>query len=170
VFGHEVGDQVLLGHERGDPRRPYVLGGIVFDHSRHTVGGQPVRTEAAASSLVWRGMVSPSGNRLAFHDQIPPGAGAKPTASQIVLGTGTGDLALSIDRTAGTVALHCAPGTGTGKVTIDCGTAGSVEIRAGAGGNVTVDGGAQLNLKAQASVRIESSGPVEIKGNPIKLN
>lgn len=170
VFGHEVGDQVLVGHESGDPRRPYVLGGLVSNHSKHSVGGAPVRTAAAASALIWRGMVSPTGNRIAFHDDLPPGSGASPTASRILLGTAAGDLALTIDKVAGEIALHCAPSTGIGKLRIDCGNAGTVEIAAGPGGTVTVDGGAQLNLKAQASVSIESSGPVSIKGNPIKLN
>lgn len=170
VFGHEVGDQVLVGHERGDPRRPYVLGGIVSNHSKHSVGGEPVRTAAAASAQVWRGMVSPTGNRLAFHDELPPGATGSPTASEIVVGTGPGDLALRIDAVAGTVAVRASPAAGAGRVTIECGAAGSVDIHAGAGGRVSIDGGAELNLKAQAAVKIESTGPVEIKGNPIKLN
>lgn len=169
VFGHEVGDQVLVGYECGDPRRPYVLGGIVSTRSTYTAGGEPVRTSAAASSLVWRGMVSPSGNRLAFHDVLVPRE-TTPTTSEVVVGTGKGDLALLIDAVAGTVTVRCAPETLPGRVIVECGAAGSVDVRAGAAGKVTIDGGAELALTAEALVKIQSTGPVEIKGNPIKLN
>ncbi|MCR6487826.1 phage baseplate assembly protein V [Amycolatopsis sp. OK19-0408] len=168
VFLPEVGDEVLVGFEFGDPRRPYVLGGIVNDHSRADLGGEAVRTEGATASVVRRGIVAPSGSRLLFHD-------GPPAVSQVELGTGTGDLTLKIDQRAGTVLLRCDPrppgsDAAAGRLTIECGPAGTIDLRAGPGGTVTVDGGARLNLKAQAAIAIESAGVVEIKGNPIKLN
>lgn len=74
-----------------------------------------------------------------------------------MLGTQRGDVALIIDQVAGTVTVKCKDG-------------GKIDIQAGKGGVVNIGGGAQLNLTAQASIKIESRGPVEIKGNPIKLN
>ncbi|WP_410598354.1 VgrG-related protein [Amycolatopsis sp. lyj-90] len=169
VFLPEVGDEVLVGFEFGDIRRPYVLGGIVNDHSQATLGGEPVRVEGATASVVRRGIVAPSGSRLLFHDEAP-------AVSLIELGTGAADLTLQVDQQAGTVLLRCDPqpaaggGPAVGKLTIECGPAGTIDLVAGQGGTITVDGGAQLNLTAQAAISIESAGVVEIKGNPIKLN
>lgn len=176
LFLPEVGDEVLVGFEFGDPHRPYVLGGIVNNDSTYQLGGSPVETTGQTADVVWRGFCSPSGNRLAFHDRIPPGDGqAPPTASDLVLGTKNANLALTIDQVAGTVTLTCKPAppdskSAAGHLSIQCGDNGTIDISTGQGGTINVDAGAALALKAQASVKIESSGPVEIKGNPIKLN
>lgn len=176
LFLPEVGDEVLVGFEFGDPHRPYVLGGIVNDNSTYQLGGPPVHTTGQTADVVWRGFCSPSGNRLAFHDQIPPGDGkAPPTASDLVLGTKNANLALSIDQVAGTVTLTCKPAppdsrSAAGRLSIQCGDNGTIDISAGQGGTINIDAGAALAVKAQTSVKIESGGPVEIKGNPIKLN
>ncbi|WP_410586167.1 VgrG-related protein [Amycolatopsis sp. lyj-23] len=157
VFLPEVGDQVLVAFEFGDPRRPYVLGGLLTGKSKPDLGGKPVLTRGHTSTVAWRGLVSPNGNRLAFHDERTPGAKPTPTKGEIVLGTQRGDVALVIDQIAGTVTVKCADG-------------GKIDVQAGRGGVVNVGGGAQLNLTAEVSIKIESRGPVEIKGNPIKLN
>ena len=157
LFLPEVGDEVLVGFEFGDPRRPYVLGGLLHMKSKPDLGGKPVLTQGSTSTVAWRGLVSPNGNRLAFHDERTPGAKPTPTKGEIVLGTQRGDVALIIDQIAGTVTVKCKDG-------------GKIDIQAGKGGVVNIGGGAQLNLTAQASIKIESRGPVEIKGNPIKLN
>jgi hypothetical protein len=111
-----------------------------------------------------------------FHDEIPPGdGGPPPTASDMVFGTGDGNLALAIDQTAGTVTLTCKPAapasrSAAGQITIQCGDAGVINIATGAGGSVTIDGGDSLSLKAKTSVSIESTGEVAIKGSKITLN
>jgi phage protein D len=179
TFLPEVGDEVLVGFELGDPNRPYVLGGVPNVNSRFSVGGEPVKAVGETGTVVWRGVASPSGNRLAFHDELPPGEGDQPpSASELVLGTGTGDLSLTIDQVAGTVVLLCSPSSldGMGHLTIECGAGGTVDIKAGADGTVNVDGGAELDLTAKAvkltgeTISIESNGLVEVKGSEIKLN
>jgi len=167
---------VLVGFEFADPRRPYVFGGIVNDRTRFTLGGPAIRSTGMVGQVIRRGFVSGAGNRLVFHDELPPGdAKGPPTASDIVLGTGDGALALAIDQTAGTITLTCKPAapasrSPAGTLTIQCGDAGTINIATGEGGAVNIDGGATLSLKAKQSVKIESTGEVAIKGSRITLN
>ncbi|MFQ3561107.1 VgrG-related protein [Streptomyces gramineus] len=170
----EVGDQVLVGFELGDTRRPYVVGGVLATASRYRLGGPAVEATGASAAVVRRGIVSPSGNMLAFHDRMPAD-GRPPTASEIVLGTADGSLGFAVDQVAGTVTVSCRPHpplsrSGAGSLVIECGDAGNIDIRAGRGGRVTVDGGSSLRLTATESVRIESGGTVAVKGARIELN
>ncbi|MFF4983950.1 phage baseplate assembly protein V [Streptomyces sp. NPDC001046] len=171
----EVGDQVLLGFELGDPRRPYVVGGVLGEASAYAPGGPAVEATGRTADVVRRGIVSPTGNMLAFHDKVPAGRGGPADVSTVVLGTGDGSLGLAVDQAAGTVTLTCRPappgsGAGSGRIHIDCGDGGAVDISAGAGGQVTIDGGASLSMRARTSISIESTGTVAIKGSKIELN
>lgn len=175
MFMPEVGDEVLVGFEFGDPQRAYVIAGLVNDNSNYTLGGPAIKAKGQIGDVVWRGVVSASGSRLAFHDEMPPGEGQPPIASELVLGTGDGNLGLAIDQVGGTVTLTCKPQppnskSAAGEITIECSDMGKIDIRTGAGGMVNIDGGAQLTMKAQAAIKIESQGVVEIKGATVKLN
>lgn len=169
LFLPEVGDQVLVGFEFGDPRRPYVLGGIVTEHSAYDLGGGAVRKGpgAADASVARRGFVSASGNRLVFHDEM--GEGPKPERSRITLGTADGALGIGVDVVQGAVELACAPADPAGQLTIRCGEAGTVNIVTGPGGTVTIDGGDALTLKSAASLTIQSQGTVSVSGASIAL-
>jgi uncharacterized protein involved in type VI secretion and phage assembly len=176
LFIPEVGAEVLIGFEFGDPRRPYVLGGLRNANTAFTLGGDAVSTSGMTAAVVRRGFATASGNQLYFEDEMPGGPGAgSPTKSAFGLQTQDGSMGVAVDQIAGTVTVTCEPKppksqAASGTIEITCGPQGSITIKAGAGGSVTVDAGATLALKAQQSITIESSGTVEIKGTQIKLN
>jgi phage protein D len=169
MFLPEVGDEVLVGFEFGDPRRPYVLGGLVTEKSKYDLGGTAVMQGAggADSSVARRGFVSASGNRLVFHDEM--GEDPKPQQSQIALGTADGLFGLAVDVVQGSLELTCAPTDPAGQLTIKCGQAGTINIQTGQGGTVTIDGGDSLTLKSASSVTVQSQGTVSVSGQSITL-
>ena len=169
MFLPEVGDQVLVGFEFGDPRRPYVLGGLVTEQSGYDLGGSAVMRGpgGADSSVARRGFVSASGSRLVFHDEM--GEDPKPQAAQIALGSGDGTLGLAVDIVQGSLELTCAPSDPAGQLTIKCGQAGTVNIVTGQGGTVTIDGGDSLTLKSASSITVQSQGTVSVSGQSISL-
>jgi hypothetical protein len=170
-FLPQVGDEVLVGFEFGDPRRPYVLGGIMSLESAYELGGPAVSPDGTVNR---RGFVSPSGNMLAFNDEMPPGGeDPVPIQSQVLLGNqlvgteaGTG---LSIDIVEGSLVISCMPDDAPGQLTIRCGEAGIVNIQAGPGGVMNIDGGDELMLKSEASMTIQCAGEVSISGAMISL-
>jgi len=176
MFLPEVGDEVLVGFEFGDPRRAYLLGGIVNEASQYSLGAPAVKSTGQTAAVVLRGLVSSAGNRLVFNDEVPQGgASGPPSASLITLGTSDSKLSLVIDQVAGSITIQCEPTTPNSKTTqgtlnVVCGPGGTINIKAGEGGQVNVDGGAQLDVKAQKSISIQTSGELTLKGSKINLN
>jgi uncharacterized protein involved in type VI secretion and phage assembly len=171
LFTPEVGDEVLIGFEFGDPRRPYVLGGLMNANTKFDLGGDAVKSNGMSASVVRRGFVSGAGNRLLFEDELPPPLSpGPPTKSAFALQTGDGSMGIAVDQTGGSLKITCEPTTATGAVEITCGPGGSISIKAGAGGSITIDGGQNLELKAQQSIKITATQSVEVQAQQIKLN
>ncbi|XTZ18438.1 phage baseplate assembly protein V [Micromonospora echinospora] len=184
-FVPEPGDQVLVAFEFGDVRRPYVLGSLPSRHTGYGLdgaqtsstkpGASGVKSVGQTSSVIRRGLLSPSGNRLVFHDEVPPGGKGRPTAANVVLGSKGDKLSLAMDAVAGEVTLRCAPDK-PGKLVIECTGQTAVEIKAGPGGSMTLDGGTSLKLKAETvdidgtQITISGTAATAIKGKPIQLN
>lgn len=174
LFLPDVKEQVLVAFEQGDLRRPYVLGSVLNNRTGSGVkldGKASKPGEAAVGSgspaaVVRRGIVSPFGSQLVFHEEGPP-TGGQPTAAEVTLGAGKDKITIVMDAKAGTLSIKCTPGSPPGAITIECD--GNVDIKAGASGTMTIDGGSQLTLKGKA-VTIEGTGAVAVKGKPIQLN
>ncbi|HEV2779749.1 MAG TPA: phage baseplate assembly protein V [Actinophytocola sp.] len=173
LFPPEVGDEVLIGFEFGDPRRPYVLGGLLNDN---TDFGHMSSAVDGSGAVVQRGLASPAGNRLLFTDDLPPGppGSLPPNKSEIVLGTKDDKLSLVIDQVGGKVTLTCNPAppvskSPNGTLTIECPGLGAISIKAGTGGlKLETDG--QLELTGKMGVKIESPAITQVKGQMLKLN
>ncbi|MPZ84789.1 MAG: hypothetical protein GEV28_32160 [Actinophytocola sp.] len=172
LFLPEVGDEVGIGFEFGDPRRPYVLGGLINSNSRYGALETAVSGSGAVNE---RGIATPAGNKLLFTDDLPPGPpGLPPIRSAMVLGTKDDKLALTIDQVAGTITLSCDPAppaskTPAGSLTIECPGMGAISVKAGVGGlKLETDG--QLELNGKLGVKIESAAVTEVKGSVLKLN
>jgi phage protein D len=172
-FLPQVGDEVLVGFEFGDSRRPYVLGGLI---NSKTDFGELKNAVAGSGIVTKRGIATPAANALTFTDELPPGppGSLPPIQSKIQLGTKGDKIGLVIDQVAGTVTLACNPQppeskSPNGALTIECKDLGGITIKGGMGG-VKIETDGQLSLNGKMGVKIESSAIVEVKGSLIKLN
>ncbi len=141
VFIPEVNDEVLVGFEFGDIRRPYVVGSLWNGKDKPRLGEDLFDN----GKIKRRGFVSRRGHRFIFFDD--------PGKSGIAMLTSDGSVRLALKETGSEVHLVC-----QGNVIVEA--QGNVDITSK--GNVSIEGTGGLSLK--------SSGVVEIKGSLIKLN
>ena len=149
----EVGDEVLVGFEQGDFRRPYVLGGLYNGVDQPSTQGIPA-VDGGRGTVNRRSMVSRRGHRVDLLDEDGRTEG-------VALASGDGKVSFTLDATGTKVTVH-SDGTvlieGTQGITVDSSSAklelkgGQVSITATQG--VTVDGGA---------------GPVKVSGSTLDL-
>lgn len=167
----EVGDEVLVGFELGNFRRPYVLGGL-YNGVDVPASTGPELIDGGTGAVNRRSMVSRLGHHIQLLDQ-------QGSADGITLQSGDGKLTLSLDatdtkvtmRSDGTVLVEGAQG-----IVVDAGTAnldlkgGQVSIAGsqgvkvdGGGGSVSVKAGTQLALNGTTAT-LEGSASTEVKG------
>lgn len=163
----EVSDHVLVAFEQGDINFPYVIGS--FYTARQM---PPVASPVAARKVTGRKLMAENGDSI-FLDQT------------------TGTETITIASKDGKVKIGLGTGSGAPKRTITIETEGDVVVKAGKDASVTADGNVsveskgntkvkssgQLSIEAASAlslkgstVKIEGSGPVEVKGAVIKLN
>lgn len=167
----EVGDEVLLGFEQGDFRRPYVLGSLHNGVDTPTAKGVTL-IDGGTGAVNRRSMVSRLGHRIDLLDEAGKATG-------IALATSDDKLTLSMDAQATKVTVH-SDGTilieGSNGVVVDAASAklelkgGQIAISGtqgvsvdGGSGNVSVKAGAQLDLKG-LTAKLEGSSMTEVKG------
>lgn len=139
-FRPEVDDEVLVGFENGDPRRPYILGAL------WSQAGTPPEHEGTAAENNWRFIRSRSGHIILLDDTDG--------AEKIELIDKDGLRRVKID-------------SANGKIEVTC-TQGDVKVSAEAG-EVRVEG-LTVVVEAQTSLTLRSQGPTTIEGNPVAIN
>lgn len=136
----EVGDEVLIAFENGDPRRAYILGAL------WSKVDTPPPDDGQQEKNNWRFIVSRSGHVLRFDDTQG--------AEKIEVIDKSGSLKLVIDA-AGK------------KIQITCDT-GDIELKAPAGA-IKLDA-KTIEIKSSAGASIEATGPLKIKGSTVDIN
>jgi uncharacterized protein involved in type VI secretion and phage assembly len=181
VFQPEVNDEVLLGFEHGDSRRPVVIGAL---YSK--VSGLPEASKIVADGKVgYRRITSRLNHILEFAD------GSGPDTQHVLLQVGTAAHKLRLGADAFDIEVAA------GKpVTIKAGSAnfainssGEIQISGkkvtiNADTDVVIQGmnvtakanvkasvqGAQVEVKGSATTDVEASGMMTIKGALVKIN
>jgi hypothetical protein len=179
LFTPEVHDEVLVGFEFGDIRRPYVVGGLINGNTSNDIMSNAIKSTGMSAKVVQRGVITPTGNRIIFDDDemvhgqpMPP-----PTQSAVTISDKDGKLAIKIDKTSGSIQISAGPippAVMTSTITIEQqGMGGSISIKAD--GDISIEAGptGQLNLKGGMGVTLDGGlGGVTLRGtpaSPIKL-
>jgi uncharacterized protein involved in type VI secretion and phage assembly len=168
VFLPEVGDEVLVAFDHGDPRMPYIVGGLY--NGRDAMPVEAVRN----GEVVVRTLVSRHGHRVELHD-----------ADEVVtIATGDGKQTIVLDQASGKVTINT---TGNVEVaaeqalTIDAATgitlqsdgeltlkANGISLDAGAG-SLTAKG-VSTKLEGSGSTEVTSSGTLTVRGAVVNIN
>jgi hypothetical protein len=141
IFPMDVGDEVLVGFDRGALDHPYVIGGLYNGKHRPT----QVKDVPLHDGLRGRGtrhtLSDRHGNRLDLLDARSPGK------QGVRLASGDGKLTINLDR-ANT------------EITVD--SKGAVSIKGSRA--VSVEAGTDLTLSAARKLTIKSGGMLDIEG------
>jgi uncharacterized protein involved in type VI secretion and phage assembly len=146
VFNPEVNDEVLVGFEHGDTRRPVVIGGLFSKQNTLPTGNAYV----AEGKVNYRRIASRKNHIVEFAD------GEQPTQQHILLqlGTATHKLRLGADRCD----LEVAEGKG---LTIK---AGSAKFDISSSGDVTIEGN-NITIKGTMGVTVQAGTTATLKGD-----
>jgi uncharacterized protein involved in type VI secretion and phage assembly len=178
----EVGDEVLVGFENGDLRRPYVFGGLTHE------SGDEVEPAVKDKKTAVRSITSREGHRIELSDDtddakqfvkiVTKGKNSTATVSMKGVNITTADAAsdgivftdgqAKITIKGGKVVIEAPNGielkSASGNVKVE---AMKVEMKGNTG--VAIDGTTQTEVKG-AQVSVNGSGMTEIKGGIVKIN
>jgi phage protein D/phage baseplate assembly protein gpV len=151
IWSPEVGDEVLVAFDRGDLRRPYVVGGL-YNGKDHPDLGPYSHLDGGKRSVDTRRFVSRKGHSITFSDSDGK--------EKVVVSSKDGTMLVELDIANNVVKIASG-----GKVEVSARTDASIE----ATGTLTLKGN-MVSIQAQASLEAKASGNVSVKGALIQLN
>ncbi|MFK8906983.1 VgrG-related protein [Streptomyces sp. YS-3] len=142
VFPMDVGDEVLVGFDRGALDHPFVIGGLYNGRDKPTPNEVPLH-HGLKKQAIRHTLSDRRGNRV---DLLSQQTGGREQGVRIA--TGNDRLTINLDRTKT-------------EITVD--SAGAVTIKGGR--SVSVEAGTDLHLRAKRNVSIRSGGALSIQGS-----
>lgn len=155
----EVNDEVLVGFEHGNLKRPYVIGGLYngLDRAAST-GTRLIDPNSGAVNL--RALVSRAGHRIVLCDETG--------SEHVEIRSADGKLRIRMNQSNTAVEVN-SDGVVSIKARRDVEISADSNLKLSAGANVEVEATGELKLRGRR-ISVEGSGPVALKGNPIQLN
>lgn len=164
----EVGDEVLVAFDHGDPRLPYVIGGLFNGKDKLPVN--PIDN----GSVVTRAIVSRNGHKVELHDGD----------DVVTIATGDGQHRLVLDQKNSKVLLETTGDvevSSKGKLAVSATSemklesSGAFELKANgvtidAGGGAFSAKGASAKVEGSGTAELSSSGQTTIRGSIVTLN
>lgn len=180
LFMPEVGDEVLVAFEGGNPTRGYILGGLWNGQD-----AAPYNTAAATGDgkTKKRTIKTTSGHELLFNDEsgsesitLTDKAGNKmffDSANKLIKFTAVKDFVLDAQgditvKATGKIAMESTGTFGikaTGALSMESTAAASLK-----GASISIQGQSTVSVQANASLSLSSSGIAELKGSLVKIN
>lgn len=149
IFPMDVGDEVLVGFDRGALDHPFVIGGLYNGQDRPTVVKDVPLHDGLKQQAARHTLSDRQGNRVDLLSQ-PTGA----RRQGVRLASGDDRLTIHLDRTKT-------------EITVD--SKGTVSIRGSR--SVSVEAGTDLTLSARRSLTIKSGGTLTLTGRgPVNLS
>ncbi len=139
-FVPEVGDEVLMGFEQGDPRRPYVLGAL------WSATDTPPPDDGNQAQNNWRYLKSRSGHVLRFDDTDG--------AERIEIIDKDEQHKIIIDTSGDKIEVIC----DSGDINIKA-ESGKVEVKA-----------SEINVESSGNMSLKATGTLTIEGATVNIN
>ena len=149
VFIPEVNDEVLVGFEFGDVRRPYVVGGLYNGQDKPRLG----EGLFDRGKVKRRGFVSRRGHRVVLFDDDG--------TSGVAILTSDGKLRIALNETEGEIHIF-----GDSKVVVEA----QRQLELSSAGDIKLEANGRLTLEANQGITIRSDGVVDVDGALIQLN
>jgi phage protein D/phage baseplate assembly protein gpV len=150
----EVNSEVLVAFDHGDPRAPYVIGGLYNGQDTMAPQGAPDLVDSGTGVYTQRQLMSRTGHFLNFTDSD--------SAGLILLQTGDGNHLLQLSQSGqGSITL-----SSTGSITISSQT----NITISAQQSITLNAGTSVSITGGTSVAITGTTSVSVSGAQISIS